>query len=73
MKGSYATEPASVELAPGDVYIGLDQPLAALLPVMLEPESQTGLAANKVLPVVEGGVLDVVRITERPAAALAKP
>lgn len=73
VKGSYVVEPASVQLEPGDVYIGLDQPLAALLPVMLEPESQTGLAANKVLPVVEGGVLDVLRITERPAAALAKP
>jgi predicted deacylase len=73
VKGSYTVEPAPVELAPGDVYIGLDQPLAALLPVMLEPESQTGLAANKVLPVVEGGVLDVVRVTERPGAALAKP
>jgi hypothetical protein len=66
-------EAASIPLAPGDVYIGLDQPLAALLPVMLEPESQTGLAANKVLPVIEGGVLDVVRIAERPEAALAKP
>ncbi|HEV7258266.1 MAG TPA: M14 family metallopeptidase [Bosea sp. (in: a-proteobacteria)] len=73
VKGSYVVEPASVQLEPGDVYIGLDQPLAALLPVMLEPESQTGLAANKVLPVSEGGVLDVLRITERPGAALAKP
>lgn len=73
VKGSYALEQGAVELTPGDVYVGLDQPLAALLPVMLEPESQTGLAANRVLPVVEGGVLDVVRITERPASALAAP
>lgn len=73
VKGSYALEPGTIELAPGDIFIGLDQPLAALLPVMLEPESQTGLAANRVLPVVEGGVLDVVRITERPASALAGP
>jgi len=73
VKGSYALEQASIQLEPGDVYIGLDQPLAALLPVMLEPESQTGLAANRVLPVVEGGVLDVVRITGRPAAALVGP
>ncbi|MDD8012813.1 MAG: M14 family metallopeptidase [Acidobacteriota bacterium] len=43
LKGRYET--STVEIPAGSYYIGLDQPLARLVPVLLEPESVDGLAA----------------------------
>jgi hypothetical protein len=43
IKGSY--EKSEVDIPAGAYYIGLDQPLARLVPVLLEPESSDSLAA----------------------------
>lgn len=43
VRGSY--EKAVTDIPPGSYYIGLDQPLARLVPVLLEPESADSLAA----------------------------
>ncbi|MBN2345364.1 MAG: M14 family metallopeptidase [Candidatus Aminicenantes bacterium] len=43
IKGQY--EKAEVDIPAGSHYIGLDQPLARLVPVLLEPESTDSLAA----------------------------
>jgi hypothetical protein len=43
IKGSY--EKSVVDIPAGAYYIGLDQPLARLVPVLLEPESSDSLAA----------------------------
>ncbi len=42
LKGKYETE--AVDIPAGSYYIGLDQPLARLVPVLLEPESSDSLA-----------------------------
>ena len=43
IRGSY--EKAEADIPPGSYYIGLDQPLARLVPVLLEPGSVDSLAA----------------------------
>jgi hypothetical protein len=43
------TEPASEVIAPGTLYVPLDQPLAPLIAAALEPDSQNSYAANRLL------------------------
>jgi hypothetical protein len=43
IKGQY--EKAAVDIPPGAYYVSLEQPLARLVPVLLEPESSDSLAA----------------------------
>ena len=65
IKGQY--EKAAVDIPAGSYYIGLDQPLARLVPVLLEPES-----------VGQPGRLGVLQprhrpAVEQPARALSRP
>jgi hypothetical protein len=60
------TEARSPVVAPGSVYVGLDQPLGALIAAALEPDSQSSYAANRLLELEDGKLL---RVMARPAAA----
>ncbi len=51
---------------PGSVYIGLDQPLGALIAAALEPDSQSSFVANGLLSV---GSERLLRVRTRPDAA----
>jgi hypothetical protein len=75
LKGRY--EKAEADIPAGSFYVGLDQPLARLVPVLLEPESSDGLAAwgffSRVLVQQWSNALGpypVRRLARRPAAAL---
>ncbi len=50
----------------GDVYAPLDQPLAGLVPVLLEPESTAGFVANRVIAASEGALLPFARLSVAP-------
>ena len=52
---------------PGAFYIGLDQPMGALVAAALEPDSQSSYAANRLLD-IDGGRLR--RVTRTPPPAL---
>jgi len=76
IKGRY--EKGAVDIAAGSYYIGLDQPLARLVPVLLEPESVDSLAAwgffNRVIVQQwsnRPGPYPVQRLAQRPTAATA--
>ncbi len=76
LKGQYAKNEAKIPA--GSYYVGLDQPLARLVPVLLEPESADGLAAwgffNRVIVQQWSNALGpypVWRLALRPAAATA--
>ena len=66
LKGTYATERGDIAVAAGDVFVPLDQPLAGLAVALLEPENDSGLVANRLLPVAEGQVLPVARLDRAP-------
>ncbi len=75
IRGSY--EKAEAEIPPGSYYIGLDQPLARLVPVLLEPESVDSLAAwgffNRVIVQQwsnRPGPYPVRRLAKRPAVPM---
>jgi len=76
IKGRY--EKGAVDIPAGSYYIGLDQPLARLVPVLLEPESVDSLAAwgffNRVIVQQwsnRPGPYPVQRLAQRPTAATA--
>jgi hypothetical protein len=62
VKGTYAMIKEIVAVAPGDIYVPLDQPLAGLVAALLEPESDAGLVANRLVPAEKGGVLQISRL-----------
>jgi predicted deacylase len=63
------TRPASWVPAPGDYYVSMNQPLAALAAAALEPDSQNSFAANRLIN-LDGGRLRRV-VQSPPAGALA--
>ena len=58
----------NASLAAGTFYISLAQPLANLVAAALEPDSQSSLAANRLLPLAADGTL--LRAISPPAASL---
>jgi hypothetical protein len=66
VKGVYTLEDQSVVISAGDVYVPLDQPLAGLAAVLLEPESTAGLVANRVIAASEGQLLPYARLAAAP-------
>jgi len=75
LKGKYEKE--QVDIPAGSYYIGLDQPLARLVPVLLEPESPDSLAAwgyfNRLIVQQwsnRPGPYPVWRLGQRPAVPL---
>jgi len=75
IKGNY--EKAEVDIPAGSYYVSLEQPLARLLPVLLEPESADSLAAwgffNRVIVQQwsnQPGPYPVYRLAQRPPVAL---
>lgn len=75
LKGEW--EDSVADIPAGSYYIGLDQPLARLVPVLLEPESTDGLSAwgffNRVIVQQWSNALGpypVRRLARRPAAAM---
>jgi hypothetical protein len=75
LKGGYETE--QVDIPAGSYYIGLDQPLARLVPVLLEPESSDSLAVwgffNRLIVQQwsnRPGPYPVWRLGRRPAVSL---
>jgi hypothetical protein len=75
LKGQW--EKSGADIPAGSYYIGLDQPLARLLPVLLEPESADGLSAwgffNRAIVQQWSNALGpypVRRLARRPAAAM---
>ena len=75
LQGGY--EKGEFDFPAGSYFVGLDQPLARLVPVLLEPESEDSLAAwgffNRVLVhqwTNQPGVYPVYRILKRPQAPL---
>ena len=75
IRGSY--EKVEADIPPGSYYIGLDQPLARLVPVLLEPESVDSLAAwgffNRVIVQQwsnRPGPYPVRRLAERPTVPM---
>jgi predicted deacylase len=53
------TQTVTLAIAPGMVYVPLDQPLAALIVAALEPDSQSSFAANKLLDIGQDKLLRV--------------
>ncbi len=75
LKGRY--EKGGIEIPAGSYYIGLDQALARLVPVLLEPESVDGLAAwgffNRIIVQQWSNALGpypVRRLAQRPAVPM---
>jgi predicted deacylase len=66
VKGTYSLENETVSIVPGDIYIPLDQALAGLVAALLEPESDAGLVANRLVPAEQGGVLQISRLSQAP-------
>jgi hypothetical protein len=66
VKGTYSPEKETVSIVPGDIYIPLDQPLAGLVAALLEPESDAGLVANRLVPAEQGGLLPISRLSQAP-------
>ena len=63
VKGTYSLSKETVSIMPGDIYIPLDQPLAGLVAALLEPESDAGLVANKIIPAQQGALLPISRLS----------
>jgi len=61
-------EPPGVEIvAPGTLYLPLDQPLAPVIAAAMEPDSQSSYAANRLLDLENSGLR---RVISRPAPQL---
>lgn len=56
------TVPALLDIAPGGWYVPLDQPLANLVVAALEPDTQNGFVANRII----GTLANVARVMARP-------
>jgi hypothetical protein len=75
LKGQY--EKSEVDIPAGSFFVGLDQPLARLVPVLLEPECSDSLAAwgffNRVIVQQwsnQPGPYPVLRLAQRPSVAM---
>jgi len=75
IKGNY--EKVEVDIPAGSYYVSLEQPLARLIPVLLEPESVDSLAAwgffNRIIVQQwsnQPGPYPVYRLSQRPPAAM---
>lgn len=66
VKGVYDLEPAEIVVAPGDLFIPMDQPLAGLVAAMMEPENDSGLVANRLIPATKGERLPIARLSRAP-------
>jgi hypothetical protein len=66
VKGTYSLVKETVSIVPGDIYIPLDQSLAGLVVALLEPESDAGLVANRLVPAEKGGLLPISRLSQAP-------
>lgn len=66
VKGTYSLSKEWISIAPGDIYIPLDQPLSGLVAALLEPESDAGLVANKLVPAEQGALLPISRLSQVP-------
>jgi hypothetical protein len=66
VKGAYSLSKEAVSIGPGDIYIPLDQSLAGLVVALLEPESDAGLVANRLVPAEKGGLLQISRLSQAP-------
>jgi hypothetical protein len=66
VKGTYVLEKADIPVVPDGVYIPLDQPLAGLAAALLEPESDAGIVANRLVPVATGQLLPIARLNQAP-------
>ena len=60
------TTPALLDVQPGGYYIGLDQPLANLVIALLEPDTESSFAANRIIDSVRAEA----RILQRPLLRL---
>jgi hypothetical protein len=74
LKGQY--EKSGADIPAGSYWVGLDQPLARLVPVLLEPESADSLAAWGFFDRVivqqwsnQPGPYPILRLAQRPAVA----
>jgi hypothetical protein len=66
VKGVYSLSQETFSIGPGDIYIPLDQPLAGLVAALLEPESDAGLVANRLVPAEKGELLQISRLNQTP-------
>jgi hypothetical protein len=66
VKGSYSLSKETVSIGPGDIYIALDQSLAGLVVALLEPESDAGLVANRLVLAEKGELLQISRLSRTP-------
>jgi hypothetical protein len=66
MKGTYALEKADIALTPNDVFVPFNQALSGLAVALLEPESDAGLVANRLIPAVKGQLLSISRLDRAP-------
>ena len=66
VNGTYVLEDELIQPSDGDVFVALDQPLAALVAVLMEPESTAGLVTNRLIGVQEGQLLPFARLMSVP-------
>jgi zinc carboxypeptidase len=66
VKGTYVLEQADIPVVPDDVYVPLDQSLAGLAAALLEPESDAGIVANRLVPIAKGQILPIARLNRAP-------
>jgi hypothetical protein len=66
VKGTYSLHQETISVVPGDITIALDQPLAGLVAALLEPESDVGLVANRLVPAEQGELLQISRLSQAP-------
>jgi hypothetical protein len=66
IKGTYALEKSDIVLTTNDVFVPFNQPLSGLAAALLEPESDAGLVANKLVPAVKGQLLSIARLDRAP-------
>jgi hypothetical protein len=66
IKGTYALERADIALAPNDIFVPFHQALSGLAVALLEPESDAGLVANRLVPAVKGQLLSISRLDRSP-------
>ena len=66
VNGTYALEDELIQPSQGDVFVALDQPLAALVAVLMEPESTAGLVTNRLIGAQEGQLLPFARLMGAP-------
>jgi hypothetical protein len=53
-------------VTPNDVFVPFNQALSGLAVALLEPESDAGLVANKLVPAVKGQLLSISRLDRAP-------